>query len=296
MQFFNQSFVKQKFVINRVWKTALVGVDVIAHVPHVVYGSSSGNPMIHVIEPAVKSMLTLLNSAHQYGTKIKHIIITSNLASVLHMDTKPGYEYNENDWNDWAMATVEKNLKIGNPNDPIIAYCASKYKAEQAVWEFRNKYRPRFAITTIIPSYVVGPVIPAPETTEDVEDVSSVRHFIRYFSGEAQDPRLNTFSGNYVSVVDVAVAHVKAAQLGKAVDGERFIVAAGEFCFQQLADILREQFPERSDIIAEGHPGRYTAPVQLVNSTKAQTVLGIQYTPMKQVILDTIESFKHLYV
>jgi hypothetical protein len=94
----------------------------------------------------------------------------------------------------------------------------------------------------------------------------------------------------------VAVAHVKAAQLGKAVDGERFIVAAGEFCFQQLADTLREQFPERSNIIAEGHPGRYTPPVQIVNSTKAQTILGIQYTPMKQVIVDTIDSFKHLYV
>ncbi|KAH8547787.1 hypothetical protein BGW37DRAFT_509512 [Umbelopsis sp. PMI_123] len=240
-------------------------------------------------------MLTLLNSAHQYGTKVKHIIITSNLASILHLDTKPGYEYDEEDWNDWAMTAVEKKLRSGKPSDPIMAYCASKYKAERAVWDFRSQFNPRFSITTIIPSYVIGPIIPTPDTTKDVEDVTSVRHFIRYFSGEVQDPRLNTFSGNYVNVIDVAIAQVKVAQLGKTVDGERFIVAAGKFCFQQLTDILRAKFPERTEIIAEGHPGNYTSPAQIVNSSKAQKILGIEYTPIEQVIVDTIESFKHLY-
>lgn len=240
-------------------------------------------------------MLTLLYSTLHHGTHVKHIVVTSSLASVLHLDTKPGYEYTEDDWNDWAMTKLQNTLENTKAVDAVMAYCASKTEAERAVWQFRTTYKPQFAITTIIPSYVVGPIIPPPETESDIEGVTSVRHLIRYFSGEPQDPRLNSFGGNFVSVIDVAAANVRAAQLGKEMDGERFILAAGHFCFQQLADTLRKCFPERSDIITKGNPGQYTLPAQIVNGTKAQRVLGIEYADIEQVIVHTIDSLKHLY-
>lgn len=270
-------------------------MDIIVHVPNLVTSHHHKNPITHVINPAVNSMTTLLRSALKYGTRVKHVIITSNLASILHLDTKPGYEYSEADWNDWAMDTVKNNLKKSMPVDPVIAYCASKNQAEHAVWDFRSQFNPHFAMTVIIPSYVIGPIIPPPRTSEDAEIVSSVKHIFKYFSGEPQDSRLNSFGGNFVSVVDVATAHVRAAELGAAVDGERFILAAGPFCFQQLSDILRVNFPEKRDSILEGKPGKYADPTQLINGTKAEAVLGFHYTDLEQVILETIESIKELY-
>lgn len=270
-------------------------MDIIVHVPNLVTSHHHKNPINHVINPAVKSMTTLLRSALNYGTRLKHVIITSNLASILHLDTKPGYEYTEADWNDWAMDTVKRNVKKSMPVDPVIAYCASKNQAEHAAWDFRSQFSPHFAMTVIIPSYVIGPIIPPPRTSEDAEIVSSVKHIFNYFSGEPQDSRLNTFGGNFVSVVDVAAAHVRAAELGAAVDGERFILAAGPFCFQQLSDILRVNFPEKRDSIFEGNPGKYAHPSQLINGTKAEAVLGIHYAELEQVILETIESIKDIY-
>jgi len=280
---------------DNVYDIAVQGVDIIAHVPHVIPSHQTTDPMSHIINPSVNSMLTLLHSAHQYGSHVKHIIINSSLASVLHLDTKPGYEYAENDWNDWATNQVQRNLEAHLSTDAVTAYCASKNEAERAVWKFQSTYQPRFSITTIIPSYVVGPIIPLPESESDIEGITSIRHLIRYFAGEPQNSRLNSFGGNFVSVVDVAIAHVGAAHLGKAVNGERFILAAGHFCFQQLADILRTNFPERRDIINEGNPGKYTSAAQLINGSKAQRMLGIEYADIEQVIVHTVNSLKHLY-
>ncbi|KAG2184460.1 hypothetical protein INT43_000369 [Umbelopsis isabellina] len=277
---------------ENVYDLVVRDVDIIVHVPNLVTSHHHKNPINHVISPAVNSMTTLLRSALKYGTRLRHVIITSNLASILHLDTKPGYEYTEADWNDWAMNTVKKNVKKSMPVDPVIAYCASKNQAEHAVWDFRSQFNPQFAMTVIIPSYVIGPIIPPPRTSEDAEIVSSVKHILNYFSGEPQDSRLNSFGGNFVSVVDVAAAHVRAAELGAAVDGERFILAAGPFCFQQLSDILRVNFPEKKESILEGHPGKYAHPMQLINGTKAEAVLGIHYAELEQVILETIESIK----
>jgi nucleoside-diphosphate-sugar epimerase len=274
---------------------ALLDVDIIVHVPNLVTSHHHKNPITHVINPAVNCMTTLLRSALNYGPRVKHVIVTSNLASILHLDTKPGYEYTEADWNDWAMDTVKTSIKKTLPVDPVIAYCASKNQAEHAVWDFRSRFNPHFATTVIIPSYVIGPIIPPPRTSDDAEVVSSVKHIFKYFSGEPQDSRLNSFGGNFVSVVDVAVAHVRAAALGAAVDGERFILAAGPFCFQQLSDILRTNFPEKRNSILEGEPGKYADPTQLINGTKAEAVLGIHYADIEQVILETIESIKNLY-
>lgn len=80
-------------------------------------------------------------------------MITSSFAAVLDMDKQSavGTTYSHADWN---PATYDKAKNSGD--NPAYLYCASKVLAEKAAWDFVEKEKPGFALSTICPPMVLG--------------------------------------------------------------------------------------------------------------------------------------------
>lgn len=78
------------------------------------------------------------------------MVITSSFASILNADKGNSWTehtYTESDWN--PITEEESTL---NPSN---AYRASKTFAERAAWEFLEKEKPNFTISTVNPPLVM---------------------------------------------------------------------------------------------------------------------------------------------
>jgi len=273
---------------------AVKDVDAIAHVASPV-SFTTEDPIRDVINPAINGTLSLLQSAHKYGENVKHVVITSSIASVMDKTLEKGHAYTEKDWNDSAMKTVLDLRSRGEAVDGFLAYVASKNEAERAVWRFKKEHNPAFTLATILPAFVYGPILPPPENTGAVKAASTANFIVDFYSGENKDPSLAIDPAIFVDDVDVARAHVLAIQQADKANGERYLLSAGPYSFQNAADILRENFPERKDIIAEGTPGNYKDATMVIDGSKVTRELGLEYTDFKEAVLDTVNSVKHLY-
>ncbi|KAG2180185.1 hypothetical protein INT43_003974 [Umbelopsis isabellina] len=276
-----------------VFDGAVKDVEAIAHVASPVVFETK-DPYKDVINPAVKGTLNLLKSAHEHGKNVKHVIVTSSVASVLER-APDGYVYTEADWNKGAIEAVKEAYEKKQSMENVPAYRASKAEAELALWKFRDEKKPAFTITTILPSFVFGTILPPPKNQQAVEAASTPKFLINYYLGISKDPTFSVGSSAYVNVVDVARAHVLAVENASKADGERYITSAGAFTYQEVVDILRRVYPERQDIIAVGQPGQYKSPATTVDGGKITRELGLTYVGLEQTIIETIESVKHVY-
>ena len=252
------------------------------------------DPIKEVVELAVNSTLSLLNSAIKYGKNVKHVVITSSVASIIDGKASPDHVFSEADWNDAAFETVLSLKENGKPIDGFLAYVASKNEAERAIWRFKEEKKPSFTISTILPSFVYGALLPPPATVQEVQANTTAKDIVFYYSGENQDPSKDLGSNSFVDVTDVALAHVRAIEKGDKSDGQRYVLSSGTFTFQEAVDILRENFPERQNVIAKGQPGKKDI-VNRIDNRKSIRELGIQYKDFKTSVLTTVDSVKHLY-
>lgn len=238
--------------------------------------------------------MNLLNSAHAHGKNVKHVVVTSSVASLLE-SAPDGYVYTEADWNKSAIEAVKEAYEKKQSMENVPAYRASKTEAELAVWKFRDEKKPAFTIATILPSFVFGTILPPPKTQQAVEAASTPKFLINYYLGVSRDPTYSYGSSAYVNVVDVARAHVLAIEKTSKADGERYITSAGAFTYQEVVDILRRLYPERQDIIAVGKPGEYKSPATTVDGGKITRELGLTYVSLEETIVQTIDSVKQVY-
>ncbi|KAH8549332.1 putative cinnamoyl-CoA reductase [Umbelopsis sp. PMI_123] len=277
-----------------VFDNAVKDVDAIAHVASPVVFNSD-DPIRDVINLAVSSTLSLLNSALRYGKNVKHVVVTSSVAALLNSKVGPDHVYSEADWNDAAFQTVLQDKENGRPIDGFLAYVASKNEAERAIWRFKEEHKPSFAISTILPAMVYGAILPPPKSVKDIEASSTAQQIVQLYTGENKDPTQTLGPPIFVDVVNVAAAHVRAVERPDKSNGQRYMLSGGTYNFQAVADILREQFPERQNIIAKGEPGKPVVDSKKFDSSKAVRELGIEYTDLKTVISNTVDSFKHFY-
>jgi nucleoside-diphosphate-sugar epimerase len=206
----------------------------------------------------------------------------------------PDHVFSEADWNDAAFEAVLSLKENGQPIDGFLAYVASKNEAERAIWRFKEEKKPSFSISTILPSFVYGALLPPPSTVQEVQANTTAKDIIFYYSGENQDPSKDLGLHAFVDVTDVALAHVRAVEKGDKSDGQRYLLSSGTFTFQQTVDILRENFPERQNVIAKGQPAKNDK-VHRFDNRKSVRDLGIQYKDFNTSVLTTVDSVKHLY-
>lgn len=156
--------------------------------------------------------------------------MTSSVAAVADgHGEKQGYLFTEADWSD--------------PEGPNISpYARSKTLAERAAWDFMAREKPSFALSSILPALVLGPVLGS--------DFGVSPEIVRrLLSGEAPGaPRLGWA---VVDVRDVADLHVRALMSDRS-DGQRYIASNGFVWMAEMASVLREACPERAARIPKG--------------------------------------------
>ena len=213
-------------------------------------------------------------------------VITSSFASIINPSkgTNPGYSYSENDWN---PITEEEALQ--NPSN---GYRASKTFAEKASWEFLEKEKPNFTIATMCPPLVLGPIVHYLQSLDKLN--TSNQRIAAIMTGKAKQELPPTGTFIWVDVRDLALAHVKAAELPDAAN-KRFFITAGYFSNEEIADIVRDNFPDLKDEVpTKGTKGgEYPeGGVYKYDNSRSKEVLGIEYRGLKESIVDTVKSLQ----
>lgn len=97
----------------------------------------------------------------------------------------------------------------------------------------------------------------------------------------------------WTDVRDLALAHVKAIELPEAAN-KRFFITAGYFSNKEIADIIREAYPDlESKLPAKGTKGGdYPDGIYKYDNKRAIEVLGIKFRPLRESIVDTVKSLQ----
>ncbi|KAG8686566.1 methylglyoxal reductase (NADPH-dependent) gre2 [Ceratobasidium sp. 395] len=195
-----------------------------------------------ILVPAIQGTTELLKAVKVYAPTVKRVVVTSSAVAILDLSkgARPGYVYDEKDWNPLTFEQAQKNARFG--------YAGSKIYAEKAAWEFMDAEKPSFDLVTICPPMVYGPVIQ--EVTSMANLNLSSKKFYAIFSGQEKELSHDVF-WLWVDVRDVAEAHVAAIGKPEA-GGQRFFVTAGSFNVAQVVRYIWEHYSERA--LARGVP------------------------------------------
>ncbi|KAL9011086.1 MAG: hypothetical protein Q9180_009228, partial [Flavoplaca navasiana] len=263
-----------------------------------------------LLDPAIIGTTGILKAIKKSAPSVKRVIITSSFAAVFSpkIGNRPGYTYSEKDWN---PTTEEEAIQ-----DPPSGYRASKTFAEKAAWEFVEKEKPNFTVSTMNPPMVFGPIHPKLQTLETLN--TSNQRIRDMMLGKMQDELPAAAVYVWVDVRDLALAHIRAAERPDAA-GKRFFVTAGYYSNKELADNIREQLPDRASKIAtkggefpEGgmsHQINFTEPRSMsgtpekafaddfvgyfeYDNSRTKDILGVNFRSVKDMVKDTIPTLQ----
>ncbi|PTB63433.1 NAD(P)-binding protein [Trichoderma citrinoviride] len=236
------------------------------------------DPVAQLLDPAVKTALGVLEATRQFGPNVRRVVNTSSFACILDLAKgyRPGYTYTEKDWN---PMTFEQAAKADNGT----AYCASKALAEKAMWDWIEKEKPSFSLTTIQPPWIFGPHLTPISNLSNLNESSEA--IWRLLDATEVPP--TDFAG-FADVRVVAKAHIEAFERPEAA-GERFLCGQ-HFDYQSAVDALREAMPQLKDRLPVGTPGAgKTQDIYQLDGSKAERILGIKYTPLEVTLKDSFE-------
>ncbi|KAL2850622.1 hypothetical protein BJY01DRAFT_261408 [Aspergillus pseudoustus] len=245
-----------------------------------------------LLRPAIEGTKNLLRSIQKYAPDVKRVVITSSFAAMVDpfKGNRPGHTYNESDWNPLTYEDATKKYVTTE-----VAYLASKALAERAAWDFVAAEKPSFDLAAICPPVIYGPNTNYTASLAALNASSAdIYRLMAPASKSSNDVPTNSY-WTCVDVRDVAEAHLKAFQISEA-GGQRFFIASGNFSYQQIADIMREEFPELRDRVPVGTPGAGLGGVELyeVDSSKSKRILGIKYRSLKETVIDSARSLLSL--
>ncbi|THU85867.1 hypothetical protein K435DRAFT_970519 [Dendrothele bispora CBS 962.96] len=205
-----------------------------------IYGSD-------IIDPVIDGNLNLMTSALTYGRRfglnfclssdrLKRIVITSSCAAVTSY-ADHHVTINEKNWND---ASVKECEEKGRDAPGLAKYAVSKTLADKAGWDFYEKHKSEVGwdITFLNPPWIFGPVLHEVPSIDKL-DPSCLFFYNAITKGEAvgdASPRVSPSHG-WVDIRDVALAHIRSLEIKEA-GGERIILCAGPFVFQDAIDAV----------------------------------------------------------
>lgn len=233
-----------------------------------------------LLDPAINGTLGLLRAVKKSAPSVKRVVITSSFASMMNASQHPAI-YDETSWN--PITWEEATLNAAN------AYRASKTLAEKAAWEFVKKENPQFDIATINPPLVLGPVV---RYLSSLDTINTSNQRIRdMIQGKCKDGLPPSF-GVYLwaDVRDVALAHVKAAEVPEA-GGKRFLIAADAYMSNaDIARIITNNFPTLSHHLPAKLESDIPKDVYGYDSSKSTTILKLEYRNLEDCVVDTVNS------
>ncbi|KAJ6512289.1 NAD-P-binding protein [Mycena vulgaris] len=261
---------------------AVQGVDAIEHTASP-FHLNADEPE-ELITPAIQGTLGILRSALKLGTSVKRVVVTSSCAAVLQVEAEPK-TFSELDWNEQAPKEV---VEMGRAAPPITKYRASKTLAERAAWAFVDEHKNKIGwdLVVINPPFVFGPTIHETPTPDSLN--TSSRQLYTMLTKESPAEVRNSGSC-WVDVRDLGRAHVLAL-LKPAAGGERIIVSAGPFVWQDWLDAAPDSPKYQTGVPGAGrdavHQIRYDA-------SKSARVLGMpHYRGMEETAKDTVADWE----
>ncbi|KAJ9652406.1 methylglyoxal reductase (NADPH-dependent) gre2 [Neophaeococcomyces mojaviensis] len=239
------------------------------------------DPKKDLLDPAIIGTTGILKAIQRNAPSVKRVVITSSFAAIVNAKKHPE-TYDEASWN---PITMDEALHT----DPGSAYRGSKTFAEKAAWEFVEKEKPNFTVSTINPPLVLGPVVHYFNSLDSINTSNeNVRDFVQ---GKFKDGLPPTRVILWVDVRDLALAHVRAIERPEAA-GKRFFVTAGFFNNAKVADIIKKNFPDLKSKLPQNYeedPKEY--PYKIDNS-RSKEVLGLQYRSLEDSITDLVKSLQ----
>ncbi|KAI5117773.1 hypothetical protein M0805_003592 [Coniferiporia weirii] len=266
---------------------AVKGVDAIEHTASP-FHFRADDPN-ELIEPAVKGTAGILESARKYaGPQLKRIAVTSSCAAVSN-PTDTGV-LDERNWNEANIVEVREK---GRAASQAGKYRASKTLAERAAWAFVEEHKSEITwdLAVLNPPFVFGPILHEVHSPDALN--SSVANFYEAVLTKRKTPEeLSAVQNAWVDVRDVAEAHVRALEVPEA-GGERFIVAGGDFIWQDWFDAVRElNIPGVDAPVGKPGAGKDFKFTFHYDTTKAETVLGIKFHDKLTTARDSVQDLR----
>ncbi|XP_077238080.1 cinnamoyl-CoA reductase 1-like [Tasmannia lanceolata] len=219
-----------------------------------------------MVEPAVKGTQNVINASAETG--VRRVVFTSSIGAV-YMDPNRSTEsvVDESCWSDLEFCKNTKNW-----------YCYGKAVAEKEAWEVSKERG--VDLVVVNPVLVLGPVL---QPTIN----ASIVHILKYLTGSAK-----TYANSvqaYVHVKDVGMAHILVYETPSA--SGRYLCAESVLHRGDVVEILAKLFPE------------YPIPTKCSDEVKPRVTpykfsnqklkdLGLQFTPVKQCLYDTVKSLQ----
>ncbi|KKF96842.1 putative uncharacterized oxidoreductase [Ceratocystis platani] len=289
-------FLKTKFA-GKPLETAIVpdisvegAFDEVVKTPGIVYVLHTASPFhfkttnhLELINPAVTGTTSILKAIGASAPAVKHVVVTSSFASIMdrkHLDSS--MTFTEESWN---PDTVEDAK-----TDVVVAYCVSKVLAEKAAWQTVKDLGSPFALTTVCPPMVYGPV--SHQLTSFSEINTSNTFMVQLLNGEWKDAIPSQLSTPiWIDVRDVAKAHVLALEK-EAAKGQRLFTTAGYYSNHDIAKIFYDNFPEKRHLLPnlEAIGKKSTGDVFKFNNEKTKQILGFEWTPLENTIKELAQS------
>ena len=250
------------------------------------YVINVADPQRDLVDPAVQGTVNTLAACAAAGG-IRRVVLTSSMAAVTD-EPESDHVLTETDWN--TKSTLERN-----------PYYLSKTLAERAAWDFMAAEKPSFDLVAINPFVVMGPSLsPALNVSNQI--------LVDLLSGAY--PAILNLTWGIVDVRDVALAHVRAAEVPEA--SGRYLCAAPPVTMRQVVTWVREsgyghgrrlptrgldhwlgdqivrlesyRRPAGTGSYLRTHIGR----TPRYETAKVQRELGLRFRPTRETILDTL--------
>ena len=266
------------------WAEANAGVSHVAHVasPFPLAVPKNADDLI---VPAREGTLRALRFAKAAGAE--RFVQTSSSAAIAYGHPADKTEFDESDWTNLAAPDVPP-------------YVQSKTVAERAARDWVAAEAPGMVFASVNPVAVFGPV-----ASDDLS--TSVEIIKRMVAGQV--PMIPKMGIGVVDVRDVAKIHVLALEAeADKVRGQRFAACVDFLWANEVAAILREALGAAGKKVpTRDLPGWLMGPLALVmpemkqlrgetgrtrriSGEHARDVLGFDYIPARQSVIDTARS------
>lgn len=210
--------------------------------------------------------MNVLNAALEES--VKRVVVTSSDLTLYDYEAE-NRTYSESDW-----LPVEKART---------AYQKSKILAERAAWDFYEEHKKKnkcFDMSVIIPAWVLGPPL-SPVTC------ASVTRFAHVFDPSVE--KVENLIMGVCDVRDVALAHVRAAQLDAAVGQRILIVSSMRFVSTiEWTEMLRDAGFKVARVEDKIDPSKYKN--ARFDNAKMIALLNIKPTNLKNTVVEMAQS------
>ncbi|KAJ6583799.1 NAD-P-binding protein [Mycena sp. CBHHK59/15] len=247
---------------------AVKGFNIIAHIASPVH-LGQGDAEKDVLIPAINGMTNLLRA-----TKGKPRI-----------KCMPGKPLTEKDRNPTTY-----NEAKASPS-PAYVYRVSKALAERAFWHYIKAEQPTWAGATICPCGSFGPPI------QPLNSLSSLNISVQFMwdmaNGKYKGGVPTIGSPFCIDARDVALAHVCAVERDVA-KNQRYLLIDGIYAPDECVDVIQRHFPELCDNLPPVDLSKAGKLPFKYDASKTQTELGIEFTPLETMVVDTIRTILDL--